>query len=55
MRDARASDRLIPSDGPRALPYCVYHRARDVTIHGLQALPGSKVTGQGRHKRYQTP
>jgi hypothetical protein len=31
----------ISSDGPRPLPYCVYPKARDVALHGLQTLPES--------------
>jgi hypothetical protein len=31
----------ISSDGPRTLPYCVYPKARDVALHGVQPLPSS--------------
>ncbi len=33
--------RMIPSDGPRPLPYCAYPKARDLAHHGVQPLPAS--------------
>jgi len=39
MSESRTCERTIPSEGPRALPYCAYPSARDVAHHGLQELP----------------